>query len=132
MAGNIAKSFATMKLLYWKPIPSGSGMKYEPPVEFKGRYIGNAQMEAVGGISDFIASGGGQRDNLVLFYLCEPQVEGYVSWSDTLETLDAEGLSGLPPADLRQTHKIKAVTTFVMLSAKTSALKDMAFIASVV
>ena len=131
MARNIAKSFATMTLLYWKPVPSGSGMKYEPPVEFNGRYIGNAQV-GEGGVSDFISSAGGQRDNLVLFYLTKPEVEGYVSWEDTLDSLEAEGLTNVPPADLRETHKIKSVTTFVMLSAKTSALKDSAFIASLV
>lgn len=131
MAGNIAKSFATMTLLYWKPITSGSGIKYETPIEFKGRYIGNAQLND-GGVSDVIFSGGGSRDNLVLFYLCEPEVDGYVSWSDTLTTLGAEGLDGLPPNDVRGTHRIKSVTSLPMLSAKTTALANMAYIASVV
>ena len=54
MARNIAKRFATMKLLYWKPIITGSGVKHEAPVEFKGFYIGNAAF-GDGGVSDMVA-----------------------------------------------------------------------------
>ena len=39
MAGNIAKSFANMTLLYWEPKYSGSGVEYEsslPEITAKG------------------------------------------------------------------------------------------------
>lgn len=131
MAGNLAKKFANMTLLYWKPIMGGGGVTYERPVECKGKYIGNMQLEP-GGVSDVIYSGGGKnRDNMVLFYMCEPEPEGFVSWKDTLNSLDAEGITDLPPSEIRGTHKVKSVTTIPMLGAKASELKNLAFIASV-
>ena len=131
MADNIAKAFATMKLVYWKPIPDGSGMRYEEPVEFKGFYIGNAQL-GDGGISDMVHSGGGMRENMVLFYLTKPEVDGFVCWEKTLAELTAEGLSALPPDDLEFTHRINKVDTYVMPGSKTATLANTAFIASVV
>ena len=131
MPGNIAKSFATMTLLYWKPIVGGTGVTYECPVAFKGFYIGNARLDD-GGVGDFVFSGGGSRDNLVLFYMQEPEVDGYVCWDTTLAALEAAGTAALPPSEIAGTHRIKNVTTYVMPGTKTAALKDKAFIASVV
>lgn len=130
MASNIAKSFANMTLLYWAPIVSGSGMKYAQPVEFKGKYIGNAQL-GDGSPGSVAFSGGALRDNLVLFYLCKPEVEGYVAWELTKAGLEAEGLLDTPPSELPSTHKIDFVDTFVMLSAKTATLENQAFLAQV-
>lgn len=130
MAGNIAKSFATMTLLYWKPIVGGTGIGYEYPVEFKGFYIGNARLDD-GGVGDFVFSGGGNRDNLVLFYMCEPEVDGYVCWDTTLAALVAAGTDSLPPAELSGTHRIKNVTTYVMPGTRTAAITNKAFIANV-
>ena len=131
MAGNIAKSFAKMTLLYWKPIVGGSGISYEPPVEFKGAYIGNARFDD-GSPGDFVFSGGGNRENLVLFYMLEPEVDGYVCWNTTLAALTAAGTAAQPPSEIAGTHLIKNVTTYVMPGTKTAALKDMAFIVNVV
>ena len=130
MPGNIAKSFATMTLLYWKPIVGGTGITYEYPVAFKGFYIGNARLDD-GGVGDFVYSGGGSRDNLVLFYMQEPEVDGYVCWDTTLAALETAGTAALPPSELPGTHRIKNVTTYVMPGTKTAALKDKAFIAGV-
>lgn len=130
MARNIAKRFATMTLIYWAPIHTGSGLKHESPVEFKGFYIGNAMIGG-GGISDFIASGSGRNDNFVLFYLLEPDVNGYVTWKHKLSVLEQDGLSELPPSEIAHTHKIKSVTRLTMLRSKESTLENMAFIASV-
>ena len=130
MARNMAKSFATMTLLYWAPVISGSGVKYDRPVTFKGFYIGNAKL-GDGGIGDVVFSGGGTRDNLVLFYLCEPAVDGYVCWDKTYEELDAAGQLDMPPDTLAGTSRIKSVTTLVMPGTKTPTLADKAFFASV-
>jgi len=130
MARNIAKSFANMTLVYWKPIMSGSGVLYEEPIEFKGKYIGNSQLGDAGA-SGVVFSGGGKRDNMVLFYMCEPEPEGYVSWKHTVDGLKDEGLFNTPPSDLRDTHKINEVTEYVMPDAKTAELRNMAFLASV-
>ena len=130
MSDNMAKSFATMKLIYWKPIITGSGVKFETPVEFKGFYIGNAQL-GDSGISDMIHADGGVRDNLVLAYLCELEVEGYVCWDKTLAELTAADLLDMPPGEIEGTHKIKAVTVYVMPGTKVATLKSKAFFASV-
>lgn len=130
MATNIAKSFANMTLLYWAPIVSGSGMKYGQPVEFKGKYIGNMQI-GDGSPGSVAYAGGGTRDNMVLFYLCKPEVEGFVSWELTKAGLEADGLFDMPPDELPSTHKIRFVDTFVMLNAKTASLANQAFIAQV-
>ena len=130
MARNIAKSFATMTLVYWKPVVGGTGIAYEQPIAFKGFYIGNARLDD-GGVGDFVFSGGGSRENLVLFYMLEPEVDGYVSWQTTLAELEAAGLADVPPSEIPATHRIKNVTTYVMPGTKTAALKDKAFIASV-
>ena len=130
MARNIAKAFATMNLVYWKPIIDGATARYEDPVEFKGFYIGNARL-GDGGISDFVYSGGGVSENMVLFYLTKPDVDGYVCWEKTLAQLQEEGLSALPPADLAGTHRITKVDTYVMPGSKTASLENTAFIASV-
>ena len=130
MARNIAKRFATMTLLYWKPVLTGSGMDYEVPVEFKGFYIGNAQFDD-GGVSDMVFSSGSERKNLVLFYGCEPEPNGYVSWKTTLSSLEAEGLKGLHPSEIAETHIIKEVTTLTMLKSKASTLANTAWIVNV-
>ena len=130
MGRNLAKSFATMTLLYWKPIVGGSGVTHEHPVTFKGFYIGNARLED-GGVSDFVFSGGGNRDNMVLFYMLEPEVDGYVSWDTTLAALEADGTADLPPAEIAGTHRVKAVTAYVMPGTKTAARANKAFIANV-
>ena len=130
MASNIAKSFANMTLLYWAPIVSGSGMKYAQPVEFKGKYIGNAQL-GDGSPGTVAFSGGALRDNLVLFYLCKPEVEGYVCWSKLLEDLDTDGTRYLSPDQIEDTHKIRSVTEYVMPGTRTVALANQAFIAGV-
>lgn len=131
MARNLAKSFATMTLLYWKPVVGGTGTRYEHPVAFKGFYIGNVRIED-GGVGDFVFSGGGNSDNLVLFYMLEPEVDGYVSWQTTLAELEAAGLADVPPSEIPATHRIKNVTTYVMPGTKTAALANMAFIANVI
>ena len=131
MSKNIAKSFATMTLLYWKPIPGGSGVTYEHPVPFKGFYIGNSRIEGAG-VGDFAFSGGSTRENLVLFYMLEPVEDGFVSWSSTLAELESDGLADIHPAELQGTHRIKSVTTYVMPGTKTAALSNKAFIASVI
>lgn len=131
MGRNLAKSFATMTLLYWKPILGGNGITYEHPVPFKGFYIGNARLDG-GGVGDFVFSGGGDRENLVLFYMQEPAVDGYVCWDTTLAELEAAGNADLPPSEIAGTHRIKDVTTYVMPGTKIAALKDKAFIVNVV
>ena len=130
MARNIAKSFATMTLVYWKPVVGGTGITYEQPVAFKGFYIGNARLDD-GGVSDFVFSGGGSRENLVLFYMLEPEVDGYVSWQTSVAALEADGMAGTAPSEIPGTHRIKNVTTYVMPGTKSAALADKAFIASV-
>ena len=130
MSRNMAKSFANMTLLYWAPIVGGSGVSYGRPVEFKGKYIGNMQL-GDGTPGSFSFSGGGQRDNLVLFYLCKPEVEGFVSWELTLDELEEQGHLDTLPTELESTHRIKMVDTFVMPKAKTASLADQAFIAQV-
>lgn len=129
MAGNIAKNFARQTLLYWAPIIGGSGMKYDAPVEFKGAYIGNSQL-GDGGPSDVVFGGGGQRDNLVLFYLLKPSVDGYVCWTKRLADLTADGTVSLTPDQLEDTHKIRAVIEYVMPGVTTVSLSNQAFIAS--
>ena len=105
MARNLAKSFAKQTLLYWAPIVSGSGMRYEAPVEFKGAYIGNAQL-GDGSPSGVVYAGGGMRENLVLFYLLKPEVEGYVCWSKMLADIEADGTVGLPPDQIEGSRKM--------------------------
>lgn len=129
MAGNIAKNFARQTLLYWAPIIGGSGMKYDVPVEFKGAYIGNSQL-GDGGPSDVVFGGGGQRDNLVLFYLLKPSVDGYVCWTKRLADLTADGTVSLTPDQLEDTHKIRSVIEYVMPGVTTVSLSNQAFIAS--
>ena len=128
MGNNIAKSFAKQTLLYWAPIPSGSGMAYEEPVEFKGAYIGNSRMDD-GAPSDVVYAGGGTRENMVLFYLCKPSVDGYVCWDKTLSSLDADSTRYLPPDQIAGTHKIRSVTEYVMPGSKTVSLSSQAFVA---
>ena len=130
MAGNIAKAFAKQKLVYWNPIISGSGTQYEMPVSIKGAYIGNAQM-GDGGPSGVVFAGGGTRENMVLFYLTRPLVEGYVCWDKKLEDLEDAGISALPPDQIEGTYKIRSVSEYVMPGASTAILSNMAFIASV-
>lgn len=129
MAGNIAKNFARQTLLYWAPVVSGSGMKYDSPVEFKGAYIGNSQL-GDGGPSDVVYGGGGQRDNLVLFYLLKPSVDGYVCWSKRLADLTEDGTVSLTPDQIEDTHKIRSVIEYVMPGVTTVSLSNQAFIAS--
>lgn len=128
MADNIAKGFATQRLLYWAPVVGGSGMTYDAPVEFKGMYIGNAQM-GDGSPSGVVFAGGGNRDNMVLFYMCKPAVDGYVCWTKRLAELEAEGKSHMPPDELPDTHKIRSVTEFVMPGTRVVTLASQAFIA---
>ena len=130
MSGNIAKSFAKQKLVYWAPIVSGSGTLYEQPVVFKGAYIGNAQI-GNGSPSDVVFAGGSTRENMVLFYLTKPLVDGYVCWDKTLADLEAEGISTIPPDQIEGTYKIRAVVDYVMPGATSATLSNMAFIASV-
>lgn len=130
MARNMAKRFATMTLLYWKPIHGGSGLSHETPVEFKGFYIGSAGMDP-DDTRAFISSMSGRSDNLVLFYMLKPEVNGYVSWEHTLESLNESGEIGLPPSDMKETFKIQNVTNLVMLRSKKTTLENSAFIASV-
>lgn len=130
MSQNMAKSFAKQTLLYWAPVVGGSGMMYDKPVEFKGAYIGNAQL-GNGGPSDVVFSGGGMRDNMVLFYMCEPKVDGFVCWNKRLSDLETEGKQFMPPADLEGTHKIRVVHEFVMPGTRVVQLKNQAFIAGV-
>ena len=128
MARNLAKSFAKQTLLYWAPIVSGSGMRYETPVEFKGAYIGNAQL-GDGSPSGVVYAGGGTLENLVLFYLLKPEVEGYVCWSKTLAEIEADGTVGLPPDQIEGSRKIRSVTEYVMPRTRAVALANQAFIA---
>jgi len=128
MARNLAKSFAKQTLLYWAPIVSGSGMRYEAPVEFKGAYIGNAQL-GDGSPSGVVYAGGGMRENLVLFYLLKPEVEGYVCWSKTLAEIEADGTVGLPPDQIEGSRKIRSVIEYVMPRTRTVALANQAFVA---
>jgi len=130
MGRNMAKRMANMVLVYWKPNLSGSGPKYDPPVEFAGKYIGNCRIDG-GGPSDVAYSGGGVRDNLVLFYMLEPEVEGCVCWSKTLAEIKADGSDALDPSEVSGAHKIKSVSTYVMPSAKTAGLANCAYIAQV-
>jgi len=130
MGGNIAKSFAKQKLLYWQPIISGSGVTHEMPVIVKGAYIGNAQM-GDGSPSDVVFAGGSLRENMVLFYLTRPMVEGYVCWDKTLADLETDGISMLPPDQIEGTYKIRSVSEYVMPGASVATLSNMAFIASV-
>lgn len=126
--GNIAKGFAKQTLLYWAPIMSGSGMKYDAPVEFRGAYIGNSRLDN-GAPSDVVFSGGGMRQNMVLFYLLKPQVDGYVCWSKRLADLEDEGFASLPPDQIEDTHRISEVTEYVMPGTRTASIENQAFIA---
>lgn len=128
MAQNMAKAFAKQTLLYWAPIVSGSGMKYDAPVEFKGAYIGNSQIDGAGP-SAVVHAGGGTRENMVLFYLCKPAVDGYVCWDKRLADLEADGTASVPPDQLESTHKIRSVTEYVMPGTRMVTLASQAFIA---
>lgn len=128
MARNMAKRFATMNLVYWAPIYGGSGLKYESPVSFKGFYIGNTKLNDMG---DLMGSDIAKNDNLVLFYLCEPKVGGFVLWEKLLTELVTQGISEMPPEQITGTHKIKKVVELVMPRTKVASLENKAFIASV-
>jgi hypothetical protein len=130
MARNIAKRFATMTLIYWSPINGGSGIIYEKPVEFKGFYIGNAQLTG-SEPGEFISSVGGNNKNLVLFYMLEPVVNGCVSWKHTISELEELGYIGTSPLELPDVHKIDEVTAYTMLRSKKTTLSNSAFICSV-
>lgn len=127
MARNMAKRFATMTLVYWNPRYGGTGITHEPPITFKGFYIGNARL----GYEGIVGSDTAKNENLVLFYLCEPLVEGYVLWDTTLTELEEQGISQLPPSHIPNTHKIKKVIELVMPRTKVASLANKAFIASV-
>lgn len=129
MAGNIAKSFANMTLIYWEPKYSGSGVEYESPVEFKGKYIGDTSLG--GGLDDFMFSGGGLSGNLVLFYMKRPKVGGFVSWTMTLKDIEDRMLETVDPSDIPECHKIDHVNEYPMIDAKKGDLKNLAFIAQV-
>lgn len=128
--GNIAKAFAKQTLLYWAPIIGGSGITYEDPVEFKGAYIGNAEL-GDGGPGSSVHSASGKRDNMVLFYMLAPREDGYVCWNKRLTDLQGESLVSVPPDQIEGTHKIRSVTEYVMPGTVTVSLKTQAFIASV-
>ena len=129
MAQNIAKAFAKQTLLYWAPIVSGAGLRHEAPVEFKGAYIGNAQL-GNGGPSSVVFAATGTRENMVLFYLLKPQEDGYVCWNKKLTDLAANGTTYLPPDQIEGTHKIQRVVEYVMPGTTTVSLANQAFIAS--
>ena len=126
---NIAKRFATMTLLYWEPEYTGSGIKHNEPVEFKGFYLTNANIlgdevaKMIGSLDD--------RTNLVLFYMLEPKPEGCVSWHHRLEDLEEQNLMGLPPNDIPNVHVIKRVAELPMIRSRRRALKDLAFLCAV-
>lgn len=131
MARNIAKRFASMTLLYWKPVITGSGIRYEPPVEVKGFYLSNMQI-GNGGVGDVVAAAtGGFRENMVLFYMTEPEVEGYVTWEHTIEGLRNEGMADMSPDDITKTHLIKKVYEYVMPGAKVATIENKAFFAQI-
>lgn len=130
MARNMAKAFAKQTLLYWHPIVTGAGVVYDAPVEFKGAYIGNMEL-GDGGPSSVSHAAGGKRDNMVLFYMRQPFEDGYVCWTKRLADLEADGNLNTPPDQLPGTHKIRAVTEYVMPGTKTVTLASQAFIASV-
>lgn len=127
MARNLAKRFATMNLVYWHPRYGGTGVTHDPPVEFKGFYIGNAKI----GWGEFVGMDTSKQDNLVLFYLCHPLTGGYVLWENTLAELNTQGISQLKPSSIPGTHEILKVTEFVMPRTKVASLENMAFLASV-
>lgn len=126
---NIAKSFATMTLLYWEPDYTGSGVKHKEPVEFKGFYLTNANI--LGGEVSAMIGSLDDRTNLVLVYMLEPKPDGCVSWHHTLKTLEEENLVGLAPNDIKNTHVIKRVAELPMLGSRRRALKDLAFVCAV-
>ena len=128
---NIAKRFATMTLLYWEPIITGSGVRYELPVEVKGFYLSNTQIMAGSPGEVIHAAISGLSDNMVLFYLTEPKVDGYVSWSHTLDSLEEDGMTGVSPDDIPKTHLIKRVNEYIMPRTKRPTIKDKAFIVQV-
>lgn len=131
MSRNIAKRFATMKLLYWEPVITGSGVRYNPPVVVRGFYLSNAQVLG-GGVGDVIASSvGGLSENMVLFYLTEPRPEGYVAWDHTLEQLEQDGMADLSPDDIPKTHLIKKVFEYIMPGTKVPKIGDKAFFAQI-
>lgn len=127
MSDNIAKSFATMTLLYWKPEITGAGLRHEQPVEFKGFYIADSRISS--GNPAFVFSGGTGNGELVLFYLCKPEPQGYVSWGHTLASLEADGKQGLSPTELTETRMIKSVTMLPMPGTKTVTLANTAYLA---
>lgn len=128
MARNIAKRFATMTLLYWHPNYKGGSLRYDEPIEFKGFYMTNVETHG-GGVADMV--GANEKGNLVLFYMCEPKQDGYVSWVHTLESLNAEGKLHIHPGELEDTHKLKRVTEYAMLRTRKRELKSLAFIANI-
>jgi len=130
MARNIAKRFATMTLLYWAPRYEATKLGHEAPVEFKGFYIGSANMMG-DEFGHVINSKDGKNDNLVLFYLTKPEEGGFISWDQTLSGLLADGLTNMSPAEIPHTHKIKSVTILTMPRTKVAALDNQAFIAAV-
>jgi len=127
MARNIAKRFATMTLLYWAPEYSGTSIKYGTPVSFKGFYIGNASF-GEHGLSAFISSNDAKNENMVLFYMLEPQEGGYVSWESTLAELTETQMVDTAPSHITGTKKIKKVIKIPMVRSKTVALENMAFV----
>lgn len=131
MARNMAKRFATMTLLYWEPEVTGSGVRYKYPVEVRGFYLSNSQITTTiaGGVVS--SSTGGLAENMVLFYMTEPSVDGYVSWDHTLEGLQNEGLADLSPDDIERTHLIKKVFEYVMPGTKRATLSSKAFFAQI-
>ncbi len=129
MARNIAKRFATMTLLYWKPNFTGSGVRYDEPVEFKGFYMTN--MSIFGDDLKALMGSTSERTNFVLFYMLEPLPEGCVSWEHDLKSLEAEGLAGLNPNDIKGTRVIKKVTELPMIGTRKRDVKNLAFIATV-
>jgi hypothetical protein len=130
MARNIAKRFATMTLLYWAPRYEATKLEHETPVEFKGFYIGSANMMG-DDIGRVINSKDGKNDNMVLFYLTKPEEGGFVSWDQTLAGLSSEGLTNMSPAEIPGTHKIKTITILTMPRTKTPSLENQAFIAAI-
>jgi hypothetical protein len=58
-------------------------------------------------------------------------VDGFVCWTKRLTDLEADGTTNIPPDQLEDTHKIRAVTEYVMPGVTRVTLTNQAFIASV-